>query len=355
MFFLGCVTPVEPQYDYQDNILFIDAYALSEPGISSVSVKRSIFINGSYFLEDEPNARVRVISIETGQSVEFSEDTIGLYFCPPDFAVEEGETWVLDVVLQDGRHYESHPEKIAKSVPFQEVNVEYSPEVQYHKGFDRHIPGHRISVNWTDPAGEKNYYLWKYRSFEPMLVCKQCENSILRKGICEPIFVNIDLPDYDYLCDTPCWRIRFGVDLPIFEDIFSDGTYIYDREIAIIPYYRAQNILVEVQQLSINESAFKYFTVINDLLTENTGLNAPPPAPLFGNLFNPELPDEVVLGHFTAAAVSIRRLWIERTRIKDFPLTPDKPLTLEECLGCPTEYPCMESFSRTSKKPEGWP
>lgn len=354
-FLEGCVAPVEPEYDYQDNILFIDAYALSEPGLSSVSVKRSIYINESYFLEDEPNARVSVVNIETGRTVEFLEDTIGQYLCPPDFAVAVGETWMLDLTLQDGRHFESKPERITEQVPFGQVNLEYSDQVQYHKGFDRYIPGHRISVDWTDPPGEKNYYLWKYRSYEPLMVCKLCENSILREGFCKPIWVNFDLPDYDYLCDTPCWRIRYSPDLPIFEDVFSDGARIVNREIAIIPFYRAQDILVEVQQLSINESAFKYFSVINDLLTENTGLNAPPPAALFGNLFNPENPDEVVLGNFTAAAVSIKRLFIERKEILDHPLTPDHDLTLENCLDCPTTYPCMESFSRTSTKPAGWP
>lgn len=352
---LSCVTPVEPDYDYQDNILFIDAYALSEPGISTVSVKRSIYINQSYFLEDEPNAQVSVINVETGQTVDFSEDTTGIYIGPADFAVEVGETWMLDVVLQDGRHFESHPEKVASSVPFEEVNVQYSSDVQFHKGFDRYIPGHRISVNWTDPPGEKNYYLWKYRTYEPLLVCKYCENSILREGFCKPIWVNIDLPDYDYLCDTPCWRIRYGPDLPIFDDVFSDGAQVVNREVAIIPFYRAQDILVELQQLSINESAYKYFNVVNDLLTENTGLNAPPPSALFGNLYNPENRDEVVLGNFTAAAVSIKRIFIERKLIVDHPLTPDHDITLENCLDCPVSYPCEESFSRTSTKPRGWP
>lgn len=355
LFLKGCVVPVEPDYDYQDNILFIDAYALSEPGLSSVTVKRSIYINGSYFLEDEPNARVNIVNLETGLTIEFTEDTIGRYFCPSDFAVAEGDTWMLDLTLQDGRHYESQPESITRLVPFEQVNVEYSDQVQFHKGFNRYIPGHRISVDWTDPPGEKNYYLWKYRSYEPLMVCMLCENSILRKGYCNPIWLNIDLPDYDYLCDTPCWRIRYGPDLPIFDDVFSDGAQIRNREIAIIPFYRAQDILVELQQLSISESAFEYFSVINDLLTENTGLNAPPPAALFGNLYNPEDADEVVLGNFTAAAVSIKRIYIERETISDHPLTPDHDLTLENCLDCPTTYPCMESFSRTSIKPTGWP
>ncbi len=351
----GCVDPVTPEYDFQDDLLFIDAFALSEPGFSSVSIKKSFYDQRDYRSENVSNAVVQLKNPGTGAMVEFVEESPGVYAGPPDFTVGAGEVWKLYITLQDGRRVESKPDTVAPSVAIDSVGVAFSPEVKFDIGFDRYIPGHSVRLTWQDPPGQPNYYLWKYRTYEPQLVCKTCIRGIYRDGRCQALTSGFIPPYYDYLCDPACWLIRYGEELPTFDDRLSDGAQIVGREIAVLPYYRRQDVLIQIQQLSLSESSYAYYQVINNLISESSGLNAPPPAALLGNLFNPDDPDEFILGQFSAAAISTRNVYIDRSDLPGVPLTPDPIIRTETCIGCPVSYPCEESRFRTSTKPAGWP
>lgn len=352
--FHSCIEEVEPEYDYQENIIFIDAYALTKSGISSVEINRTVNNFNTYRLEVVSNATVTLENEESGNTINFLEDSTGVYRCPIDFAATVGEVWKLYIELEDGTHFESKPQRVTAAVPIDDVKVEYSPEVTFDIGFNKFIPGHRVAIDWKDPLGE-NYYLWKYRIFEPLFVCKTCIKGIYRNGACQTNTSNFG-PDYtDYLCDPLCWLIRYGDELPIFEDRLVDGAEITDREITIVPFLRRPDFLIEIQQMSLNKSAYDYFKIINDQIGENGGLNAPPPAALLGNLFNPDDPTELVLGQFTAAGVSTKNIFIDRSTIIEAPLRPDDPIKIENCVSCPVLFPCEEGSFRTTIKPDGWP
>ena len=352
-FFHSCIERVDSEFDFQEDIMFIDAYALTEPGISYVTINKSVFQYNNYKLEVISNAIITLENVDTGSSIDFIEDSTGVYRCPANFAVETGEVWKMYIELENGKRIESKPQSVTAAIPIDSIKVEYAPEVKYDASFGKFIPGHRISIDWKDPSDEKNYYMWKHRTFEPLYVCKTCERGIYRNGACQPSS-NSFPPYYNYLCDPSCWLIRYGTELPIFDDQFEDGTEIFDREITIIPFYRRPNILIEVQQLSLNESSYNYFKIINDQVNENGGLNAPPPAALLGNLFNPNDLSDLILGQFTTAGISTKNVFIDRSLILETPIRPDDLIIIEDCSTCPVLYPCVESAFRTQIKPEGW-
>lgn len=352
----SCIESVDPEFDLQADIIFVDAYALTEPGTSSVTISKSTFENQiTYKVVNVPNASVKIENTNTGEVVIFVEDQSGVYGCPTNFAVAVGEEWKLYIELEDGKKIESNPQTVTSSVPLDNVQAEYSPEVEFNAANGKFIPGHRLTIDWQDPAGEENFYLWKYRTFEPLFVCKTCERGIFRNGECVPTGLSYGPPYYSYTCLPDCWQINLGKNLPIFHDRLEDGAMITNREIAIIPFNRRPDILVEIQQFTLDKSAYEYFKVINSLVNESGGLNAPPPAPLLGNLFNPDDSSDLLLGQFTAAGVSTKRVFIDRSQIIEPPLTTDDLVILETCVSCPTSAPCVESFSRTPIKPEGWP
>lgn len=353
--FQSCVEEVRAEFDLQADVLFIDAYVLTEPGTSSVTISKSAFENETtYKIVNVSNAKVQIENKATGEVITFVEDLSGIYGCPSTFAASVGEEWKMFIELEDGKKIESKSQIITSPVSIDNVHIEYSPEIEFNLEFGRLVPGHRMSIDWQDPAGEENFYLWKYRSFEPLFVCKTCKKGVLRNGECEPTGLNYGPPYYSYVCLPDCWQIRPGKDLPIFHDRLENGEKIMDREIAIVPYYRNPNILIEIQQFSIDKSAYDYFKVLNSQISESGGLNAPPPAALLGNLFNPDDPSDLILGNFTAAGASTKRVFIDRSQIVESALTHEDPIIPETCPTCPTSYPCEESFSRTPIKPEGW-
>jgi len=350
----SCVEIVEAEYNYQDNILFIDAYALTEIGSSTVSIKKSFWDGRSYSVRPVLNANVRIENVDTQTSIDFLDDDAGVYVCPADFAVEEGEVWKLHIELEDGKKLESKAETVIAAIPIDDIRSEYSAEVTYDVSKESFVPGHKLMIDWKDPAGEENYYLWKYKTYQPLFVCKTCTRGILRDGACQTSTANFFPAYYDYLCDPVCWQIDYELETIVFEDRLSDGADILDFMVTTLPFTRRPDILIEIQQLSLNKSAYDYFKVINDQVSANGGLNAPPAAPLIGNLFNPDDPTDFILGQFTTAGVSSKSLFIERSTILEDPISPDPVIRLEPCLTCPKSYPCQESRIRTSIEPEGW-
>ena len=353
----ACVDPVTPEFEFTPDIIFIDAFAVTDTGQSYVQIDKSNIDQFRYFTEGVENAVVTLINEDKTENILFIEEPDGAYVSPPDFSVSEGETWRLMVELTDGRRYISTPETVRKSVAISNISASYSDEVVFDDSFNAFVPGHAITADLVDPSDERNYYLWKYRTFEQTTICKTCIAGRLRNGECEPFNQPFGANYFNYLCDVPCWTIDYGDEILIYDDEFSNGSVLEDQLITYLPFYKKRNILIEVIQYSLSQSAYEYYQIIDDLINENTGLNAPPPAALIGNLVNEEDPRDMVLGQFTATGVSSKRLFIDRSLIMAPPLRPDPPIKLEPCDNCPFDlrfFKCAESRTRTANKPLGW-
>jgi len=350
----SCITPVEPEFKFRDNIIFVDAYALTEAGKSSVSIQQSILINERFYTESVADAKVLLINTVNKEEITCVETSDGLYLPPNDFKVKQGESWRLYIELADGRRFESTPETVNIGVEIDNIEAAYSDEITFLEEENKFVPGHSVSIDWTDPAEQENYYLWKYKTYEPVTICKTCERGRFRNGDC--VSENqFRFRHFDYLCEVPCWLISYNESFQILEDDLLDGQSI-KRPIAIIPYYRKKDILVEIQQLSLTKSSYEYFNVINDILVENSGLNAPPPAALAGNLINIDDPTESVLGQFTATTSSTLTLFIDRSTLDAAPINAEPLPALEDTTN-PDHIiiaPCQEGKDRTSIKPAGW-
>ena len=358
IFLATCVDPIQPAFDYQDKILFIDAYALTETGSSSVSIKESLVNRtGSYSVINKDNAIVQFVNLTNGLRVDCQQGPNGNYFPPNNFRVAEGETWKLEIELDDGRRYESEEETIQTLIPIDGINARFEKELSFDDGLGEFIPGHAITIDWADPAEETNHYLWRYRSYEPLTICRTCDRSRLRGGECTG---EVRFPRYfNYLCEVDCWQIRYSERFKIMDDRLVNGRDLTDQLVAAIPFYRKVRILVEIQQLSLTKSGYEYFQIVEDIANESGGLNAPPPSALIGNIRSLDNENETVLGQFTASSVSVKRIFLERDNLDIDPITPDLPIRLEDCGGlpCPDSlilYPCIIDDFRTSIKPKGW-
>src|SRR5690606_32666617 len=129
--------------------------------------------------------------------------------------------------------------------------------------------------------------------------------------------------------------------------------------IANIILTRKTKILAEIHQFSITPKAYEYYRTIKDLINNNGGLNAPLPAALIGNMYNPDNLEQLVLGRFTAASATTKSIMIDRTLLAENPLEyqmdamPEKE---NDPIPRPYQYtaPCENSRFRTSIRPEGW-
>ncbi len=281
------------------------------------------------------------------------------YIPPPDFAAKIGEQWELRVLLPNGKEYRSEPEILSGLVEIAELIIKYTPELSFQESYNDIVPGHSISVSFDDPVDEENYYFWRFRSFEKLIYCKECFEGIFRNGECENPLGAIPLrkPRYTYACEGDCWRVRYGDEIKIFSDEFTNRTTISNLQVGEVLLFTNDNILVELQQFSISPNAYEYLQTLKDIVDNNSGFNSPLPAPLVGNIYNTNDSEEFVLGMFIAASASKKSAFIERIFIED-PQLEARIINSPEEDEVPSPIvvyaPCQESRLRTSIKPANW-
>ena len=356
----SCIEPVQPEFQYIENVLFVEGLASTAEGTSFVSIRQASTEFGIYQTSFLEGASVRVENIDNGVQTTFSED-LESYVAPTDFVVNPGESYKLIVNLPDGRRIESNAESTADAVEINDVQINYESELYFDEELERNIPGHQMRVDFLDPVNVSNYYYFTYRLLEDLKFCERCYDGILRDGSCyrPPGFRNF--PDYyDYQCDSECWKIRFPESIILYDDQLSDGLTIENFYVDNLPLYTRTDALVELQLWTLSEEAYRYYKVLKDLVDNNIGFNAPPPAPLVGNMRNVLNDEDFVFGRFSVAAASTAAVFIERETLTDLPIEPILPVVFEPTLNSPypppatTLAPCNESRYRTAIKPENW-
>jgi len=364
LLYLGCIDPVTPEFEFVDELLIIEGLASSTPGSSSVVINRTSSEFGIYRNLFQEGAQVTFENVDSGQIVNLEEQT-DVYVPPRDFVVTKESTWQLNVLLADGTEYQSLPEKVIAPVSISDISATYEKELLFREDSGKFIPGHSIAVSFNEPAENKNYYLWRFRSFENLILCQVCDNGIFRNGECEnnprpgplPPGIPPRAPYYTYGCATACWTIRYNESIEILDDEFTNGTFIEEYPAAKIPLYTNENVLVALEQVSLSFDAYQYYRRLQDIVDNNGDFDAPPPAAVIGNLFNPNDDTDIVLGRFTATSNSTESIFIKRTDIMENEIDPPPQFSFETDPPIPnivSSAPCVESRFRTGIEPEGW-
>lgn len=358
--FSSCTDPVTPEFELREGLVFVEGFVSTTPGASFVEINQSAFEFGVYTVSFVENATVRYECLDSGEVVLLTAADQA-YLPSEDFEVSPGERWKLLVDLPDGRRYESFPELVLEPVPITDLKVAYDAELEFREGDGGgFIPGHRAMVSFEDPSDRENYYYWTYRTYENLVICQRCVEGYFRDGECQRFPPSVSgIPFFDYLCKDDCWRIRFPERVTVFSDKFSNGKTVTDLSIGNLPLYTDQDMVLVLQQLSLTSEAFEYYEVLEDIVDNNGGLNAPPPAGLVGNMFNVENSDDFVFGRFTAAATTTASIFIERSDIPETALEIRGPTRYEE-EGDPVPPQitgttvCSENKYRTAIPPPGW-
>jgi len=350
----SCVEAVPPEFDFQDDLIIIDALASTAAGTSYATVQQTSYEFGLYRSKTISGCTVTLVNADT-QERESLFESEGSYISDPSFKVKTKSRWYIDVQLPNGQTFKSSVETTPEEVQIQAIKDNFNLEMIYDEGSEDYTSGHEIRIDFNDPADQRNFFFYQYRAYEQELYCKLCEYGVYRNGECLSQINNPALTKeyYTYLCDVPCWKISYNQDINIFSDEFTNGKTVEDLLVAKVPFTSNQDILVEVLQLNVSQDAYKHFRTIKDLVDNNSGFNAPLPAALIGNFTDINDPEQIALGRFTAAAATTETLFIRRS-LRSEPLSGDLKSPQPEILGDPIPQPltymapCIESIYRTS-------
>ncbi|MES2795119.1 MAG: DUF4249 family protein [Bacteroidota bacterium] len=368
----SCVDPFEIRYNFDQNILIVEAVLTDKKGEQKIILKYStpspVANNSLIFPFEKANVSILVNDTEKVQCVESNIDP-GSYIAPASFFAEPNKTYRLSIISENGQSYRSDLQKLEPPQVIKKVY--HTLKITGSEQNRSYIVNHAIYVDAEDPAGFGNNYLWDWKLYEIQQICKTCnpgEKFFYREY--PPFGKCVQTPGtflssivYDYNCDGKCWEIIRSTSINILNDEFVDGKTITARLVAELPIYQETGALFEVSQKSISKAAYHYYKILEDQ-TERTGTFADtPPNSLIGNIKNTdENSSESVVGYFHVAGLTTMKYWLDRKdlsgiKYKTIGLLGGRAKTFEPMppngLGA-TMAPCLNGYYRTNTEPEGW-
>lgn len=299
---VSCVKKIDFEIpaEFSDTIVVQGRVVKGNPSFIEVNVSRLFDFTPE---SRQPiNVKEVIISDDRGNVIELETDEAGsyLYFIDEtsDLQAEIGVGYKINVLMFDGRRFESDVDVMIPNQDINELHLTMSTErVINNAGLNEDEPRIQLSIDSElDPENEGGLY-WDV-------------NSIYRvtdaNFITESIFT---------LADTLLARVCYitmttsSTDTYVFDAKESASNEIRNFDLIKIPITPTlvEGYYFEVKQYSLSEDAFSYWKAL-DLLVENEGgIFDKPVGELPSNLKNINDPDESVFGYFFAAEEKIQR------------------------------------------------
>ncbi|MEZ0541497.1 DUF4249 domain-containing protein [Fibrella arboris] len=325
----ACVDAFDPELSLSANVLVVNGLITDLPGPQQLMLSRSRSRSDSAS-STTPVTRATVTVLVNGKPLPLTEASTepGTYQFPAGFRGQTGTTYQLQFRTAEGVSYESSAEVMTASPPITRVYDTFNPTGLKTTADALPTPTNDVFLDFTDPADQRNFYLWRWRLYELQSWCATCvQGRYVVKDIGDvgsgPVDVIGCVADkalpyqnkFDYACLGFCWDIFYSSTIDVMADLYTNGTAQVGHKVASVPIYQRDPALITIEQLAISANAYRYYRLIADQ-SQNTGTLADsPPAPLAGNVHNLAAPNENVVGYFTAASVSTYNYKMNRKNV----------------------------------------
>jgi hypothetical protein len=376
----GCVSPYDANVQLSANLVVVNGIITDQIGTQTIFLSRARSSADSS--ATTPIQRAAVTLAVNGENiVTLREVQPGEYQLPDGFVGKVGNTYQLRFRTEEGIAYQSSVETMTGVSAILRTYDTYNPLGPKKTADALPTPVNDIYVDFQDPAGARNFYLWRWRLYETQRWCATCEQGRyvvqdigpLGSG---PLMVlgcvrDTTLPTrnlFDYPCRGLCWDIFYNQDIDVFADSYTNGQLQVGHKVASVPIYQLDKASITIEQLSLSADAYRYYKLFAEQ-TQNTGTLADsPPAPIAGNVRNQADPTENVVGYFSAASVSISSHRIVRSNVPAsagrfqglFNAVNGRMPNLEtgrnggQGFSGVSSAVCIPSRSRTDQVPPGW-
>ena len=298
----SCVEKYWPEMTKYENVLVVDGVLTNGDELcevrlsysSSVDNEKLIPINDAeLYITDEHNIEIQLV--ETDDGVYQVSDTL--------FRGQIGNSYQLHIALANGRNYISDMNILTAQSPIDSIfGVQ---ETHEEINFNHDISGIQFYVNNHSNISDTCYYLWKlsqtfeYRSTFDI----------------DYLYVGWFMPNPNPDSLRTCW-LTSNVD-----QIFTMATeHLNKPEITDFPliYISTQTKQLSVRysllvkQLSISKTAFNFWDALRQQNIDQGNLYSRQPLQIRGNVKNINDDDETVLGYFTVAGITKKRIYVNR-------------------------------------------
>ncbi|AQG79513.1 DUF4249 domain-containing protein [Spirosoma montaniterrae] len=278
------------------------------------------------------NDALVVLQDDLDRSVRLLPDPFALsYYTPRDstFRGEVGRTYTLYITLPDGTRYESRPERlnpVPVLEPLRATLRQGVPETGQPDFYD-------IRIDTQDSPTPGNYYRWSALGWVRRWVQSDPKNPRIPCNTCS------------------CWIPDYGPPGDVLSDALINGNRITQRLVYSLPVLAIAPQYVQVEQFSITQAAYQYWTLFEQQRTRTGSLFDAQPASIEGNVRAVNDTTIRALGFWGASAVSRRRITIAGDTINY-----DRFLVRYGKLFILPTGDCFSNFSNPILvPPRGWP
>ncbi|MDX1942275.1 MAG: DUF4249 domain-containing protein [Saprospiraceae bacterium] len=318
--FQTCVNPVEFDRRDEDDILVVDGRVNLNDSIQTLLLTRTGPLGRSARFPTETGATVTLIENDktVGTYVEEEPGVYKIYHFKPQI----GNSYHIDIQLQNGDHYTSLPETMPRPVFIESAYFTYNGDRTLTLFSSIKIP------EQDDPP----YLRWKIKHVYQRtdLACGFFDNTSTCYYETNRATDNQLVPLLDGGELKPGTVIEFSItDVPVIDTIFGEVTYF------------------TVFQETLTPAAFQYWEKVNTLLSQTGSIFDAPPGQIRGNIYKTDDANALVLGLFYATSEEIAYV---KTFPGDFapldlapfcgvPGVPPTPFPYPECCYCPFGIP----------------
>jgi hypothetical protein len=362
----SCIEKYDTDPTLTAKILLVEGFITDQVQADTIEVSYSIGKETNIEIVPIKNCNLSIIT-DDGMSYKLKEDLDGKYYTPSNLVKQIGKSYKLKMSIPNGDNYESTFEKMSE-VPTAKAYDVFDEKAILSSDGNTFRKGNKVYIDFQDSPNETNQYLFKYKYYEQIAICKTCYMTkiLTDNGLtCVPVVPDPYqyLPQFDYKCKGNCWDIYYNTNINIFSDVYTNGKLVKGLFIGSIPYVNYTGALMELKLYSLSTEVYRFYNLLS-LQSQKTGsLTDTPASPIVGNIRNIDNPKNPVTGFFGASSVKFIRYFVDRKKnigiaeeyLGYVPIPENLPkLKPELAKRVPPFALCLESSTRTKIKPIGW-
>jgi hypothetical protein len=350
VFIDGCIEPANidlPTFKYQ---LVVDGLITNEPGPYTVKLFRSRPLGVDLDrLVPEISAKI-TLKDDAGNSELLKETPGGIYLTSENgMQGEIGRSYHIEITLNNGKKYESTPEKLKPVGEVTGIDYEFvegnGPGVHEGDGF-------KVFADATGVPGVDDFVrlrmvaTYKVETF-PHLRTRRVELGEVPDPFPCSGYINRDgrLTKVNECDCCICWADIYDEMPSITNEQFTTNDIFRGEYVGFVPATRKtlyEKIRIEIQEMSLTEDTYLFWKLVRSQKEGMSNIFQPPSAQIKGNI-KAISSNEEALGIFWAAGIKSKSIYIDRSEVPYIPLTID---TLKA--------PCTFISNSTNFKPSFW-
>lgn len=322
----GCVEPFEPPLNDANSTLVIEGVFTDSELSSKVTLSRSFALSAQRG-EMVSGAEV-MIENDQGERAVLSEQANGVYHTDPTFFKgETGKRYRLLVKTPEGDQFESEWELMKAAPSIGTINSVFE-ERDRDDPDQQPLSGIQFYLNTRDTENKTRYYRWE---LSPTYEFALPLAPQIRVEFGDPPFRGNDEIVIISRAESEgyrCWKTDFirSIIIAATDDLTED--IVSDFPIHFVGINSPQlsfRYSLLIKQYAISEAYYKYLQLLEETDETTGSLFDPTPTEIFGNLKHSDGKPIPVLGYFSVAGVSEKRIFVDRQHLPLGFTTPSGP------------------------------